>query len=79
MRLVIPDPNVRVQAVIDGQGLALNDRLLAQELRGGRLVQLSEITLDHYGYYIAIPHDAPENSAMHSFRAWLHAEAARPD
>ena len=79
MRLVIPDPNVRVQAVIDGQGLALNDRLLAQELRGGRLVQLSEITLDHYGYYIAFPHDAPENSAMHSFRAWLHAEAARPD
>ena len=31
--LVIPDPNVRVQAVIDGQGLALNDFLINNEIK----------------------------------------------
>ena len=79
MRLVIPDPNVRVQAVIDGQGLALNDRLLMQELQNGQLVQLSDVTLDHYGYYLALPNEVPINSAMDSFCTWLREEAAKPD
>ncbi|MBS9717317.1 hypothetical protein ACFFUT_05270 [Pseudohalocynthiibacter aestuariivivens] len=33
--LIIPDPNVRVQAVVDGQGIALNDAMVVRELEDG--------------------------------------------
>ncbi len=53
--LVIPDPNVRVQAVIDGQGIALYDRLVDDEVAAGRLYQYREVSLDDYGYYLVYP------------------------
>jgi DNA-binding transcriptional LysR family regulator len=48
--LVVPDPNVRVQAVIDGQGVALYDRLVADEVTAGRMFQISAVELSDYGY-----------------------------
>ncbi len=36
--LIVPDPNVRVQAVINGQGVALMDDLVGDELAGGKLI-----------------------------------------
>ncbi|MGI9508731.1 MAG: LysR substrate-binding domain-containing protein [Geminicoccaceae bacterium] len=77
--LVISDPNVRVQAVIDGQGVALNDALVATELADGRLLQASNIQLADYGYYLAYPKGALSTSAVSVFRNWIMHEArARP-
>ena len=73
--LVIPDPNVRVQAVIDGQGLALNDELVAAELSDGRLFRISAVELDDYGYFLAYPKGALESPALKAFRDWIVAEA----
>ncbi len=75
--LVVPDPNVRVQAVIDGQGIALNDSLIASELAEGRLVRISDVELEDYGYFLAYPKGALENSALQDFRDWIMEEAAK--
>ncbi|MBI6630384.1 LysR substrate-binding domain-containing protein [Pontibaca salina] len=69
--LIIPDPNVRVQAVIDGQGAALGDHLIAQELSGGRLFRTSQVELTQYGYHLAYPAEALENPAIKAFRDWI--------
>ena len=74
--LVIPDPNVRVQAVIDGQGVALYDSLVSAELAAGRLFQISEVTMNNYGYFLAYPRGALENPALRAFRDWIVDEAA---
>ena len=73
--LVIPDPNVRVQAVIDGQGLALNDFLVEGELSNGQLFQISSIELVNYGYYLSYPKKALVNPALAAFRDWIRDEA----
>lgn len=75
--LVVPDPNVRVQAVIDGQGIALNDALVASELAAGRLFAISNVELEDYGYFLAYPKGALENSALRDFRDWIMGEAAQ--
>lgn len=69
--LIIPDPNVRVQAVADGQGIALNDDLMRQELTDGRVVRLSNIQLENYGYFLAYKPDALNNPSVAAFAAWL--------
>lgn len=74
--LVIPDPNVRVQAVIDAQGIALNDRLVAEEIAAGRLARISTVELPDYGYFLAYPPGALEGPALKAFRDWILAEAA---
>lgn len=74
--LVVPDPNVRVQAVIDGQGVALNDALVATELADGRLSQVSTIELSDYGYFLAYPKGALSMPALSAFRNWIVREAS---
>lgn len=73
--LVIPDPNVRVQAVIDGQGIALNDALVSAELLAGQLFPVSEVALKDYGYWLAYPKGALVNPALKDFRDWIVEEA----
>lgn len=73
--LVIPDPNVRVQAVIDGQGLALNDGLVNDELVARRLIHISPIRLENYGYHLAYRKGALDNPALAAFRDWIRSEA----
>ena len=73
--LVIPDPNVRVQAVIDEQGLALNDVLVASELASGQLWQISTVELTDYGYYLFYAKEALANPALVAFRDWIKCEA----
>ena len=73
--LVIPDPNVRVQAVIDGQGIALYDFLVDDEVRTGRLYQYQPVKLDAYGYYLVYPRGAKSGSAIITFRDWIMQEA----
>ena len=73
--LVIPDPNVRVQAVIDGQGIALYDRLVEDEVAAGRLFQYRPVSLDDYGYYLVYPRSSSSGSAVEVFRNWIMREA----
>ncbi len=73
--LVIPDPNVRVQAVIDGQGVALYDALVDDEVAAGKLYRYDAVRLDRYGYYLVYPDNVPEDSPVLLFRDWILAEA----
>lgn len=73
--LVIPDPNVRVQAVIDGQGVALNDRLVMPEIREGKLAPLSATSMTDYGYFLAYEANATMNPSFNLFREWILREA----
>ena len=72
---VISDPNVRIQAAMDGQGVVLADDLVAEERRSGRLVAPFEWRLEGYGYHIAWP-GPRERPVAKAFRNWLMAEAA---
>lgn len=74
--LVIPDPNVRVQAVIDGQGIALNDALVTAEMSAGELFKVSAVELREYGYFLAYPTDALSNPDLKAFRDWIVEEAS---
>ena len=69
--LVIPDPNVRVQAVIDGQGIALYDFLVDDEVDAGRLYQYRRVSLGTYGYYLVYPRQVAADSAIGTFRDWI--------
>ena len=69
--LIVPDPNVRVQAVINGQGVALMDDLLGGELAGGELHRLSDIALPDYGYFIVRPDRTTASEPAKAFSDWL--------
>jgi len=72
----IVDPNVRIQAAIDSQGVALGDDLVADEIAAGRLVAPFEAKLDAYGYYVVQGSRASESDQVAAFRDWLLAEAS---
>lgn len=74
--LTIPDPNVRVQAVLDGQGIAINDFLVQAEIDAGRLCRISEVRMQSYGYHLAIPSDAMNNPDTRALVDWLKSSAA---
>ncbi|WP_443640134.1 LysR substrate-binding domain-containing protein [Candidatus Njordibacter sp. Uisw_039] len=69
--LVIPDPSVRLQALIDGQGMALYDDLAQNEQLAGTLIPISEVQLNDYGYYLVYADEALDNPAMRHFRTWI--------
>lgn len=69
--LIVPDPNVRVQAVIDGQGIALMDNLVADELANDRLFRLSGTELSDYGYFLYRRHRAFASETAQLFSNWL--------
>jgi len=73
--LSIADSNSRVQAVIDGQGIALWDLLVSPELSSGRLHYLSDIWLDDYGYYVQAKKSNLESKAVGLFLNWLRDES----
>ena len=73
--LSIADSNSRVQAIIDGQGIALWDRLVAYEINSGHLHYLSDIWLDEYGYYVQANDSSLESKAVQLFLNWLRDES----
>ena len=73
--LSIADSNSRVQAIIDGQGIALWDRLVAYEINSGDLQYLSDIWLDEYGYYVRAKDSSLESKAVQLFLNWLRDES----
>ncbi len=73
--LIVPDPNVRVQAVIDGQGIALMDDLVEGDLNAERLFRLSETVLPEYGYFLVQPHRTAPIGAVRAFSDWVQSQA----
>ena len=74
-RLVIPDSNDRVQAVIDGQGIALWDALVQNELNSGELRYLSDVSLVDAGYYLVYTAPAAERAAVvTTFVEWIRQQ-----
>ena len=71
--LIILDPNVRVQAVIDGQGIALMDTLVSPELNSGALIRLSDDGLGEYGYWLVRPRRGQRRTAVDQFMEWMQA------
>jgi DNA-binding transcriptional LysR family regulator len=74
---VIPDPNVRMQAVIDGQGLALADSLVDSEILAGRMTRPVDVALPGYGYLAMFRDDIASKPAATAFLDWVVAESAR--
>jgi len=74
--LIIPDPNVRVQAVLDGQGVALNDDLVDQEIKNGALFRLSPVELSDYGYFLSYEPSTSQNPDVTAFMHWLKTVVA---
>ena len=72
--LIIPDPNVRVQAVIDGQGIALMDALIGREFEDGKLYRLSPHTLQDYGYFLVCPRRSGQQNSVTAFSDWLQSQ-----
>ena len=71
--LIIPDPNVRVEAVIDHQGIALNDALIERELTEARLFRLSDVELSDYGYHLVYTASSESNPVVGEFVQWLQS------
>lgn len=76
--LVFVDSNSRVQAVIDGQGIALWDELVTPEIENGDLVFLSDVRLESFGYHLVYPNGRPGEGdcAATLFRRWILAQAS---
>ena len=76
--LTIPDSNSRVQAVVDGQGIALWDDLVASEFGDGTLVRLSDVRVEKAGYFLVFT-DQPMSQSAEAFLDWLVVENDRSE
>src|SRR5690554_1886308 len=73
--LTIDDTNVRLQSILNNQGIMLGcPPLLKEQLASGKLVQLFDIYLDTYSYYLAYPKSFQLTKNMQIFVDWLLAE-----
>lgn len=68
-----------LEGAIAGMGVALADRrLVARELKSGRLVAPFDITLpSESAYYLIYPKEREDNPNIAAFRDWLLGEVAR--
>jgi LysR family glycine cleavage system transcriptional activator len=67
------DSGLLLKAVLAGQGAGLLPAaLVADEIAGGRLVQLSEAArLEDFAYYLVYPEDSRHRPKVAAFRAWM--------
>jgi LysR family glycine cleavage system transcriptional activator len=79
--IVFDDASLLLQAAVDGAGVALARRTLAEaELRAGRLVRLfADGEPTAFAYWVACLRERAEEPAIRAFRRWLLAEAARSE
>ncbi|MDI3325207.1 LysR substrate-binding domain-containing protein [Pontibacterium granulatum] len=70
--LIIDDTNVRLQAVLNGQGVMLGcPALLKNEFSSGRLIQLFDTCLDTYSYHLAYPKSHKDTQRIATFVQWI--------
>jgi LysR family glycine cleavage system transcriptional activator len=74
------DMGVMLQSAIDGYGLMLTRRAIAEiEIAKGALVQVFDISTPSLeSYWIIWPLDRPPSDRVLAFREWLHTQAAAP-
>jgi DNA-binding transcriptional LysR family regulator len=70
---VILDPNVRMEAAIDGQGFALADALVINDIESGKLAAPFDIFLEGYGYHL-LKTKSP-SKLVTEFSEWIMQEA----
>lgn len=70
------DAALMLQAAIDGRGIALARRSIAEaDLANGSLVRLFDIALQSdWSYFLVWPKHSPPSAALDALRAWLHEE-----
>ena len=70
---IIDDTNVLIQAVVDGQGVALGSTTFVQDLLdSGRLIKPFDITLvNGFAYYIVCPQAHLKNPSVQAFKDWI--------
>ena len=74
--LIFDDTNVRVQAILNGQGIMLGCPLLLQkELHEGALIRLFDLQLSDYAYHIAWPDFRDPDRKTSAFIDWICDEA----
>ena len=71
------DPNLALQAAIDGLGIAMGYLELAeQDISMGRLVYPFELTVRHsFSYYLTYPTARAQTPKIKAFRDWIMAES----
>lgn len=75
--LNIDDTNVRLRAVENNQGIMLScPYLLRRQLEQGTLVQIFDICLEDYAYYVVYPKNTILSDKEQLFVDWLHKEAS---
>ena len=72
--LSLPDANSRLQAVIAGNGLGMQDELAEPEVESGRLVWISDLAITNYAYCIVPSSHLVLTSVAGLFRDWLTAQ-----
>jgi DNA-binding transcriptional LysR family regulator len=77
--IIFDDENALIQAALDGQGLALMARSLAEaDLKAGRLVSPFDLTFaEGYGYYLVYETETLKRPKNAAFRLFIRQEAAR--
>jgi LysR family glycine cleavage system transcriptional activator len=75
---IIADPNLRFQAAVDGQGIALADRLLVDEIKSGQLIAPFAVSLGGYGYHLIFNNNHKPSVAEQNFAEWILDEARHP-
>lgn len=73
--LIFDDTNVRVQSILNGQGVMLGcPLLLHKELQEGTLVRLFDLTLSDYAYHVVYPTYKEPDQKTQRFIDWLQTE-----
>ncbi len=74
------DPGLALQAAIDGLGVAIGYRELAEpDLAAGRLLRPFDLALRHaFSYYLVYPAGRAEEPVIAAFRDWILAETGEP-
>ncbi|MEM7076153.1 MAG: LysR family transcriptional regulator [Pseudomonadota bacterium] len=72
--LSLPDANSRLQAVMSGNGLGLQDEFAAPEIESGRLVWISERALTNFAYCILPPAGGHLSTPAALFKDWLTSQ-----
>ena len=72
--LSLPDANSRLQAVIAGNGLGMQDAFAEPEIESGHLVWISDLALTNFAYCISPPTKGNISAAAEIFRDWIRAQ-----
>ena len=65
---LLPDANSRLQEVIAGNGLGLQDKFAEPEIASGHLVRISEVALTNFAYCVVPPTNGKISAAAEIFR-----------